>query len=134
MTKTAAAWFRAADSKRVTATAHGILTVEQWPDYRARVIAHLIDTGQVEASAVFEDDRQGNLLLPGSAQIIRKPKMRRVRSGLLEVRSKDYILHMEDGKTSYGDKKGAKITLDGDLRRDIPEVEGGCLIYSIEEE
>lgn len=110
----AAAFFRAANGKRVTRTAEGMATAETWEASKAEATRQLLAQG---CPADKIEERDGALHWPGG--FLLKPKYNGTVAGVFHVRSADYTF-TPDGhaRPIYGEKKGAR-------------VEGGALVKDI---
>lgn len=101
----AAAFFRAANGKRVTRTAHGMATLETWPERVEDVKAQLLAQG-CAADRITIDE--GGIHWPGG--YILKPKHGKAVTGLFITRSADYTFTPEgEDRPIYGNKKGATV-------------------------
>lgn len=100
----AAAFFRAADGKRVIRR-QNIQTLDTWPEVVADARRQLVEKG-CPVDQIFENET--GLNWPGA--FMWKPKVSAVMEGVFTVRSAEYLF-LADGtdKPGYGAKKGAKV-------------------------
>lgn len=133
--KSAAAWFRAADHKKVRKTVHNLMTVEQWEAELETIIADIIRSNTLAGNTLTRDmiteDSDGNLHFEGSNQVLFKPKLHAEEVGVMEVRSKDYIFRRMGREEIFGDKKGCTVDADGNLIKALPHANGAYIRYSI---
>ncbi len=122
----AAAFFKAANGRRVTRTAHNMATSENWPERAADIRAQLLAQGCPE-ERVKEDDSG----IHWGSGFVLKPKHAKTVTGAWVTRSNDYTF-LPDGQTEkvYGEKKGATIQ-GGALRKETHG--GGFYTYAIED-
>ena len=136
--KSAAEFFRQADGKQVEKQVTGIRTVEDWPKMVEQAHKWAEENGytQVPAGTVLQEnqysvseDQYEIFRSAGQVLFVRKPAAYGTETGIMTVRSADYIFTSDQtGKHLYGDKKGAKI-VDGKLVKDMGN--GGTVTYRI---
>ncbi|MCY9866464.1 hypothetical protein OTK49_28395 [Vibrio coralliirubri] len=106
----AAAFFRAANQKRVVARVVGGFCHEDWEEHVANLFAQVEQRG-IDKSLVTVTEEQFTLDAgAGKTKFIQRPKIKRERKGCFTTRSADYtFLADESTEPSYGSKKGAKV-------------------------
>ena len=108
--KSAAAFYSAANGKRVRKQVTGVATAEQWPAMAANIRSQLLAQGASEADIQEDADK---ISVRTTGQFWLRPKVIASECGIMTVRSADYLFIPECGRTGgsgiYGDKKGGKI-------------------------
>lgn len=106
----AAAFFAAANGKRVRKVVTGVATAADWPAIRDNIVSQLLAQG-CAAADIIEDETC--LKVRTTGQFWMRPKVVGDECGVLTVRSADYGFTPECGRTNgkpiMGDKRGAKI-------------------------
>lgn len=107
-----AAYLRQMDNQTVIMRVSGIPTVEDMDEVRNNLKQLLRDNG-IAPERLKEDDVK--FYVEGATHFWMKPKLHKMRTGKLKVRSKDYIF-IPDGepeeKGLYGNKKGLTFSPD----------------------
>lgn len=126
---TAAAFYRAANGKRVRRTIEGQPVLDNWAEKVADVRRQLLEQGCPE-SDIEEDSK--SLTWPGG--FLLKPRQYRQEEGTLNIRSSSMLFTnplMRDGAPIVGDKKGSRVE-EGRLVRDLPN--GARVTFELMEE
>ena len=100
--KTATAFFREANGKRVSKTVSGIPTIEDTESMIEKVTRQLAEQG-------CEDIEVKTDRITFGRQFVMLPKIARESFGVLQVRSRDYTFTSQDSTAVYGEKKGATV-------------------------
>lgn len=85
--KSKAEFFRLAKEQTVTRTQVGGMTLDEWDNWVVEARKQLIEQGAAPEYIIETDTK---LEIKGSSQFWNKPKVRRVSTGKLVIRSKDY--------------------------------------------
>ena len=104
-------WFEQANGKTVKKEIYGVACAEDWPEISAQYKKELSSKG-----IQFEETDYG---IEFGNQYIVKPKLKKETTGVITVRSKDYIIN-----DVYGDKKGSSI-IDGNL---VKQYDNGMVV------
>ncbi|WP_415912321.1 hypothetical protein [Neptuniibacter sp. QD37_11] len=78
-------FFQAANGKQVIKRCSGVLTVEDWPEYKESIVSQLLAQGANEKDIEVSDDK-----VSIGTQFWLKPKVKREHVGLFKVFSKRY--------------------------------------------
>lgn len=101
-----ASYLRKMNNQAVIMRVSGIPTVEDTDEIRDN-LKQLLQNNDIDTDRLKEDDVK--FYVEGGTNFWMKPKLRKMRTGILKVRSKDYIF-IPDGEPEsrglYGDKKG----------------------------
>ena len=125
-------------SALIEKTVTGIRTVEDWPKMVEDLHKWAAANGYTEVPAgtalqeqqyYVTEDHYEAYASKGSVMFCRKPVAYRTETGIMTVRSKDYVfLSDQTGRNLYGDKKGATI-VESKLVKDMGN--GGTVTYRI---
>lgn len=126
--KSAKAFFEAANQQPVIATLVGGFSYEDW-DQQVEAAKQQCIKNNVPESDITITDETFTIKFKGTERFMKRSKIRRVRTGIMDVRSQRYLfINDEDKSESWGEKKGAKV-VDGKL--EIETLMGTKIVYEL---